>query len=91
MLEIDITSLVQEWIDGVPNYGFLLYSIGPNHILRYSSKETAVESEHPRLAITFLNPSPLALFSPIEPSSSDPGLKAGFAELPINTPIMKFR
>jgi hypothetical protein len=56
MLEIDLTSLVQEWVNGIPNYGFMLYSTGPNHILRYSSKENAALEEHPRLDITYLEP-----------------------------------
>jgi hypothetical protein len=56
MLQIDLTSLVQEWIDGTPNYGFLLYSTGPNHILRYSSKENTAPEQHPRLEITYLEP-----------------------------------
>lgn len=71
MLEIDVTTLVQEWVDGVPNYGFLLYSIGPNHILRYASKETADASEHPRLAVTLLEPSPLDINFQMESSSSN--------------------
>jgi hypothetical protein len=54
MLEIDLTTLVQEWVDGTPNYGFLLYSMGPNHILRYSSKENGTASEHPKLEITYI-------------------------------------
>jgi hypothetical protein len=56
MLEIDLTSLVQEWIDGTPNFGLLLYSIGPNHILRYSSKENTAASEHPKLDIIYSEP-----------------------------------
>ena len=56
MLEIDLTNLVQEWAAGTPNYGFLLYSTGPNHILRYSSKDNSAVAEHPKLHITYLEP-----------------------------------
>jgi hypothetical protein len=56
MLEIDLTELVQEWVDGTPNYGFLLYSTGPNHILRYSSKESTAAVEQPKLDINYLEP-----------------------------------
>jgi hypothetical protein len=56
MLEIDLTDLVQTWVNGTPNYGFLLYSTGPNHILRYSSKENADAVEHPKLDIIYLEP-----------------------------------
>ncbi len=56
MLTIDLTDLVQEWINGSPNYGFLLYSTGPNHILRYSSKENITPAEHPKLHISYTVP-----------------------------------
>jgi len=56
MLEIDLTTMVKEWVAGTPNYGFLLYSTGPNHILRYSSKDNAAAAEHPKLEITYLEP-----------------------------------
>jgi hypothetical protein len=55
-LTIDLTDLVQEWINGSPNYGFLLYSTGPNHILRYSSKENSTVAEHPKLQVTYIEP-----------------------------------
>ncbi|UCD97394.1 MAG: DNRLRE domain-containing protein [Chloroflexota bacterium] len=56
ILAIDLTVLVQEWVNGVHNYGFLLYAIGPNHILRYSSKENTVIEELPRLQIDYIQP-----------------------------------
>lgn len=71
MLEIDLTQLVQEWVDGRPNYGFLLYSTGPNHILRYSSKENAATGEHPKLEITYLEPTLSSSIS-YQPYSSAP-------------------
>jgi hypothetical protein len=74
MLEIDITTLVQEWVDGVPNYGFLLYSIGPNHILRYSSKENTALEEHPRLDITYLEPALLSAGLTLQQNSAQTGL-----------------
>lgn len=54
MLAIDLTDLVQEWVNGTPNYGFLLYSIGPNHILRYASKENGDANQFPKLSVTYL-------------------------------------
>jgi hypothetical protein len=56
MLTIDLTELVQEWVNGTPNYGFLLYSTGPNHILRYSSKENIAADQHPKLDVTYVEP-----------------------------------
>jgi hypothetical protein len=57
MLTLDLTSLVQAWVDGTsPNYGLLLYSIGPNHIIRYSSKENGTASQRPKLNIVFTVP-----------------------------------
>jgi hypothetical protein len=55
MLTIDLTKLVQEWVDGTPNYGFLLYSTGPNHILRYTSKENGTADQHPRLDVNYID------------------------------------
>jgi hypothetical protein len=69
MLAIDLTELVQEWVDGGPNYGFILYSTGLNHILRYSSKENSASDEHPKLHITYLEPA-LLLNDPTNYSSS---------------------
>jgi hypothetical protein len=60
MLTIDLMDLVQEWVNGTPNYGFMLYSIGPNHVLRYSSKENSAVDEHPKLHITYVEPSLLS-------------------------------
>jgi hypothetical protein len=53
MLTIDLTDLVQEWADGEPNYGFMLSSTGPNHIIRYSSKENIAADQHPKLQISY--------------------------------------
>jgi hypothetical protein len=56
MLTIDLTEIVQEWVNGTPNHGFLLYSTGPNHILRYSSKENSAVEQHPKLSIVYTDP-----------------------------------
>jgi hypothetical protein len=56
MLTIDLSDLVQEWVNGTPNYGFLLYSTGPNHILRYSAKENSTADQHPKLDVTYIEP-----------------------------------
>jgi len=73
MLEIDLTTLVQEWVDGVPNYGFMLYSTGPNHILRYSSKENTALEEHPKLDIIYLEPALLSTGLTLQQNSAQTG------------------
>ena len=59
MLTIDLTGLVQAWVNGTySNQGVLLYSTGPNHILQYSSKENGTSSEWPRLNVIYTTPAP---------------------------------
>lgn len=56
MLTIDITNLVQLWVNGAyPNYGFMLYATGSNQVISFSSKENNRESEWPRLVIEYAN------------------------------------
>jgi hypothetical protein len=57
LLTMDITNLVTLWINGTyPNYGLMLYSTGPNHIISYSSKENGTASERPKLNVTYTVP-----------------------------------
>jgi hypothetical protein len=57
MVTLDITSLVQGWVNGTyNNYGLMLYSTGPNHIISYSSKESGTASERPKLDIIYVTP-----------------------------------
>jgi hypothetical protein len=57
MLTIDITNLVQAWANGTyNNYGLLLYSTGPNHIISYTSKEDADSTRWPKLDIVYVIP-----------------------------------
>jgi len=57
MLTMDITSLVQAWVSGTyNNYGLMLYSTGPNHIISYSSKENGTASQLPKLDIVYFAP-----------------------------------
>jgi hypothetical protein len=57
MLTIDITNLVQAWANGTyNNYGVLLYSTGPNHIISYTSKEDTNSSAWPKLYIVYVVP-----------------------------------
>lgn len=57
MLTMDITSLVQLWVDGTyPNYGLMLYSTGPNGIISYASKENGTANKHPKLDIVYSLP-----------------------------------
>lgn len=66
MVTMNITSLVQAWVNGTyPNYGLMLYSTGNNHIIKYVSKEDGTVSEQPRLDVTYSVPS--------TPSPTPPG------------------
>jgi hypothetical protein len=57
MLTLDITSLVQLWVNGTyPNYGLLLYSTGPNHTISYVTREDTTLSEQPKLDIVYTVP-----------------------------------
>jgi hypothetical protein len=57
MLTMDITNLVQAWVNGTyNNYGLMLYSTGPNHNIPYSSKEDGTASRLPKLNIVYTLP-----------------------------------
>jgi hypothetical protein len=57
MLTLDITSLVQLWVNGTyPNHGLMLYSMGPNHIISYASKEDGTADRRPKLDIVYSVP-----------------------------------
>jgi hypothetical protein len=57
LLTLDITNLVREWVNGTyNNYGVMLYSTGPNHIIGYSSKEDGTASRRPKLDVIFTLP-----------------------------------
>ena len=59
MLTLDITNLVRLWVNGTyPNHGLILYSTGPNHIIRYFTKEDGTASERPKLDISYTVPGP---------------------------------
>jgi hypothetical protein len=54
-ISLNLTGLVQDWVDGTyPNYGVLLYSTGDSHVINYSSKEESGHSEQtPRLDVSY--------------------------------------
>jgi hypothetical protein len=57
MVTLDITHLVQRWVDGTySNHGLMLYSTGPNHIISYVSKEDGTASRRPRLHVVYSVP-----------------------------------
>jgi hypothetical protein len=57
LLTLDITNLVREWVNGTyNNYGVMLYSTGPNHIIGYSSKEDGTAGRRPKLDVIFTLP-----------------------------------
>ena len=59
MLTINVTGLVQQWVNGTyPNHGMMLYATGPNHTISYVTKEDTTASERPRLDIIYVVPTP---------------------------------
>jgi hypothetical protein len=59
-LSLDLTYLVQLWVNGnYPNYGVLLYSTGQYHTVEYASKEYSQAPERqPRLEVIYATPAP---------------------------------
>jgi hypothetical protein len=54
MVTLDITTLVQRWVNrAYPNDGILLYSTGPNRSIIYISKENAITQQRPRLDVSY--------------------------------------
>lgn len=73
MVTLDITSLVQAWVNGTySNYGLMLYSTGPNHIISYASKEDGTASRQPKLNIVYSVPSPTPTRTPTATLTSIP-------------------
>jgi hypothetical protein len=57
MVTLDLTDLVQRWVNGTyPNYGVLLYTTGPNRSIIYSSKENPIAEQRPRLDVSYTQP-----------------------------------
>ena len=57
MVTLDVTSLVQSWVNGTYlNHGLMLYSTGPNHIIPYASKEDSAASHQPKLDVLYTLP-----------------------------------
>jgi hypothetical protein len=82
MLTLDISSLVQAWVNGAyNNYGLLLYSLGPNHIISYASKEDGTASRQPKLDIVYSVP---ATNTP----TRTPTLTATATQTPSHTPTL---
>jgi len=54
MVTLNITDLVQRWVNGTyPNDGILLYPTGPNRSIIYVSKETTTTQQRPRLDVSY--------------------------------------
>jgi hypothetical protein len=54
MIKIDITNLVQGWIDGsYPNYGLLMLSTGTEGEVQYTSRDDGSASARPRLVVDY--------------------------------------
>lgn len=52
--QADLTSLTQEWVDGLSaNYGIMLISTGNEEESKYSSRESSTSSQHPYMEITY--------------------------------------
>ncbi len=57
MVALDLTDLVQRWVNGkYPNYGVLLYSTGPNRSIIYIAKENSIVEQRPRLDVSYTTP-----------------------------------
>jgi len=57
MLTMNITSLIQLWVDGTyPNHGLMLYGTGPDQKISYGSKEDGIASARPKLDIVYTIP-----------------------------------
>lgn len=56
VMDLDVTSIVQDWSDGDANYGFLLQSLGlaSGDGLFMDSSESASQSERPKLTINYV-------------------------------------
>jgi len=54
-LEIDLTGLVQQWVNGsLPNYGILLYTTGSDRNFSFYSKDDSANVERaPRMNVTY--------------------------------------
>jgi hypothetical protein len=54
MIALDLTDLVQLWVNGTyPNSGFLLYGTGPNSSIIYVSKENSIAEQRPKLDVSY--------------------------------------
>jgi hypothetical protein len=94
MVTLDITTLVQAWVNGTfDNYGLMLYSLGSNGIITYSSKEDGTASRRPKLDITYsvppthtptMTPLPTTTLTPTLTPSSTP--TATWTSTPTITP-----
>jgi len=52
--EIDITSVVQDWVNGtLANYGLMLRSTGANGEVKFKSREEGNSEKQPRLCVTY--------------------------------------
>jgi len=100
LASLDITNLVQAWVNGTyANYGVLLYSTGPNHIISYTSKEDNNVQEHPRLGVSYTLPAmAMRLQAPrnntitkvtatvVPTPTASPGLTSTLTQTPTGTP-----
>ncbi|MFZ5832083.1 MAG: DNRLRE domain-containing protein [Planctomycetota bacterium] len=55
--DVDITTLVQEWSDGAPNYGMLL-DMHSDNALGVASSESSVVAQRPMLTVVYTVPEP---------------------------------
>lgn len=54
--EFDVTSVVQAWIDGESNYGFVLENDGATYSIVFDSREASDTSIRPKLVVEYVPP-----------------------------------
>lgn len=77
-IEIDVTSLVQDWVNGIyPNYGVLLEQ-GQTEFTRYSSSEASVIERRPKLEVYYTTSSGTAYVTVQRTGSEQNGVADAF-------------
>jgi len=85
-LEIDVTSIVQQWVNGEA-YGLILLGSDPGHTYGYAafySQQWGVADRRPRLLVEWREPTPMP--TPTNTSTSTPTATATPTSTPTNTP-----
>lgn len=78
--EVDLTSTVQDWVDGTnDNYGLLLFDAGPGEECEFHSKEASVKSRWPFITVEWTVP---AIGYAVNGTSVSGGIRASWPKRP---------